>query len=377
MNTPPNKIRTLTAFIGLSILVHLLVLFSLGRFGNYSFAAPVNPLQAVMVDLMKPSADASPVTNSDDHEYDHTDKVTKAEKVDDGNNAPLQREEISTPPPVMVKSQVEAEPVKPAVIEKEKAVVFTPSSEPTKDSPPTPSQQAALATVITPPIRTAGEFLTTKSEKLSYLVSLLGIPVGSAELEAKNENEEVRITLRVKSNAALASIYPVNDFFETRHIAGNFVITKISKQEGDSRSDIGFTLFLRDKRVFWFDRIRNRYSNEKIPNSEVLDALSGFFSLRNKALQIGQTETLHIYDGDNYAPLPIEIVRREMIRLPNLRKIDTLVIRPVKKNNGNSKNTSNLLIWLTNDENKVPVKVETSLPVGRVTAELISAESEP
>ena len=90
---------------------------------------------------------------------------------------------------------------------------------------------------------------------------------------------------------------------------------------------------------------------------------------------MGETVVLHIYDGDAYAPLPIEVVRREMIRLPNLKEIATLVIRPVPENKLKPSKMSNMLIWLTDDEKKVPVKVETSLPFGRVKAELMSAES--
>jgi hypothetical protein len=199
--------------------------------------------------------------------------------------------------------------------------------------------------------------------------------VGNLELEAKNENNEVRITLRTRTNAALSSIYPVDDFMETRHIAGNFIITKIRQKEGTFNSDIGFTILLRDKRVFWFDRIRNRYSNETIPNSEVLDTLSSFYYLRNRPLQTGQTELLHIYDGDTYAPVPVEILRQEEVRLRNFKKVDSLVLRHVKQKEV-FRRTGDMMIWLTNDENKVPVKMETTTPLGKVTVELVSAETQ-
>ncbi|HEY3308844.1 MAG TPA: DUF3108 domain-containing protein [Desulfuromonadaceae bacterium] len=375
MNTQPSKIRTLTTFIGLSVLVHLLVLFSLGRFGNYSFAAPVYPLQAVTVELTKPSDVTAPVMDSDDQETSHTDNVEE-DVNEDENYAPVPGEEISTPPAMLEKSPVETKTVEPAGIGKEKTAVLALSNEPTKDPLPTASRPAAFAPAITPPLRTAGEFLTTKSEKLSYLISLLGVPVGSAELVAKNENGEFRITLRTRSNSALSSVYPVNDIIETRHIAGNFIITKVRQQEGAFRSDIGFTIFLRDKRVFWIDRIRNRYSKETIPNSEVLDTLSSFYYLRNRPLQTGKTETLHIYDGDTYAPVPIEILRQEEIRLRNFKKVDTLLLRHVQQKGVIFRRTGDMLIWLTNDENKVPVKVETTTPLGKVTAELVSTETQ-
>jgi len=218
--------------------------------------------------------------------------------------------------------------------------------------------------------------MSSKSEKLSYLISLLGVTVGSVELEAKNENGEIWITLRSRTNTALSSIYPVDDFMETRHIGGNFIITKIRQQEGTFSSDIGFTIFLRDKRVFWIDRIRNRISNETIPNSEVLDTLSSFYYLRNRPLQIGKTEMLHIYDGDIYAPVPVEILRREEVLLRNFKTVDCLLLRHVKQKEGIFKKTGDMLIWVTNDGDKVPVKFETTSPFGKVTVELVSAETQ-
>src|SRR5450631_53180 len=374
MSTPAKKIRTVAVYTGLSVLVHLLVLFSLGRFGNYSFAGPVNPLQAVMVDLTKPGDDAAPVADSHSQKTSHTDNVAKNVTAD-RNQARVQGENVSTPPAVPEKDPVEPKSVEPAAIGKEKTASITRASEPAIAPHPSASRHSALATAP-PPLRTADEFISSKSEKLSYLISLLGIPVGSVELEAKNESGEIRITLRTRSNSALSSIYPVDDIIETRHIGGNFIITKIRQQEGTFNSDIGFTIFLRDKRVFWLDRIRNRHSDETIPNSEVLDTLSSFYYLRNRPLQIGTTEILHIYDGDTYAPVPVEIVRQEEIRLRNFKKVDTLLVRHVKQKGGIFRRTGDMLIWLTNDVNKVPVKLETTSPLGKVTVELVSAETQ-
>jgi Protein of unknown function (DUF3108) len=375
MSTQSDKIRTLTIFIGLSVMVHLLVLISLERFGNYSFAAPVNPLQAVMVDMTKSRDDAAPVADSDNQMTSHTGNVAE-DVTDDRNRAQVQGEEVSPPLASLEKGPVEPKAVQPAEIGKEKTASITQTSEPALAPQPAVSRHIALATAIPPPLRTAGEFMSSKSEKLTYLISLLGVPVGSVELEAKNKNGEVRITLRTKTNSALSSIYPVDDLIETRHIGGNFIITKIRQQEGTFRSDIGFTIFLRDKRVFWIDRIRNRISNETIPNSDVLDTLSSFYYLRNRPLQVGKTELLHIYDGDTYAPVPVEILGQEEVRLRNFKKVDTLLLRHVKQEGGIFRRTGDMMIWLTNDEDKVPVKMETTTPFGKVTVELVSAETQ-
>lgn len=366
MGTKFKKVRTVAVYVGLSVVVHLLVLISLGRFGNYSFAAPVNPLQAVMVDLAK-QTDSAPAADPQD--------TVAEDAAEDGDTSP--NEAVNTPPAVQEKALTEPKSVEPAAFSKEKTDSTTKPSEPPPPKKAAASQRVVSASEVPPPLRTASEFISSKSEKLSYLISLLGVPVGSVDLEAKNEKGEVRITLRTKSYGPLASIYPVDDIMETRHLGGNFIITKIRQHEGSFTSDIGFTIFLRDKRVFWVDRIRQRQSNETIPNSDVLDTLSSFYYLRNRPLQIGNTEILHIYDGDIYAPVPVEVLRREEIRLRNLKTVDSLVLRHVKQEGGIFRRTGDMTIWLTNDENKVPVKVETSTPFGTATVELVSSESQP
>src|SRR6185369_14024553 len=115
----------------------------------------------------------------------------------------------------------------PAEIGKEKFETVARAGGPATATQTAASRHSASATEIPPPLRTAGEFMSSKSEKLSYLITLLGVPVGSVELEAKNVNNEVRITLKTRTNTALSSIYPVDDIMETRHLGGNFIITKI------------------------------------------------------------------------------------------------------------------------------------------------------
>ena len=355
------------------MLAHILAFNALGMFGTYNFTTPVNPAQAIMIDLSNPGKviahPGNPVNNAS---LDASpDKGKSAVEENPGKTTEKDKNPSQTAP-----EQPEPEPTQDVPITDTRSDSSDRGTEPAGDQHPAASPQLAPAPAILPPLRATSEFLTTKTENLSYLISILGMPVGSAELGARNVKGEVCITLGVRSNAALASIYPVNDVIETRHIAGNFVITNIRQQEGDFKSDIGFTIFMRDKSVFWFDRLRKRYSRETVPTSEVLDTLSAFYLLRNRVLQVGRTETLNIYDGDNYSPVLVEVLRQETIRLPNLRKIDTLVVHPIRKNGGTFRKAGDMLIWLTNDENKVPVKMETSLPLGKVTAELISAESE-
>lgn len=382
MMLPLHKNRIGTSCIAFSVLAHLAFLFPVWKYGRYDFGNAVLPLQAVMVDLAQASPQAAPVRKAKCSVAASTAPVQAEAKTTAMMDAPAA---AHPSPPLNAARTLTAEPAGPlqpaaadvpAITTETEKNAQTPKVDPARVAPAQPAPKKAATYLVPPPLRQAGEFLATAKERLTYQISMFNLPVGSAELEAKNEQGEVRITLKVKSAPAVSGIYPVDDLVETRHIGGNFILTRIRQQEGNFRSDRAFTLMLRDKKVFWIDRLTNRTLNETVPNSDVTDIISGLYYLRNRPLEVSRTETLHVYDSDTYADLPIEVLRRERITLPGFRKADTIVIKPVMKTDGIFKRTGDVTIWLTDDAHKVPVKVETQISLGKVTVELIAADTD-
>jgi hypothetical protein len=368
-----NKTRLLISCLVFSVLAHFLFFYAARMFGTYNFTGPVNQPRGVMVDLADQRDAVSPAANPENR----GSILTNHGEKDVNTPLPARQEDNDTPSVQPERGNVEpAQPDIP-VSPSERVASATLNSETDSADPSDDFRNPVKPDTILPPLRTANEFLTTKYEKLTYQISMFGLPVGSAEIVAKNEKGEIRITLRVTSNAAISSIYPVEDSITTRHINGNFIITRIKQKEGLFKGDIGFTIFLREKSVFWIDLVKNRSLKETIPNSEALDTLSAFYFLRNRQLQIGKTETLPIYDSETYADVPVEILRREEIRLPNFKKVATLVVRPLQQTAGIFRRTGDVLIWMTDDAHKVPVRIVTTIALGKVTAELVSAESDP
>lgn len=379
MMLTPHKKRIGSSCIAFSVLIHLLLLFPFWKYGRYDFGKAVQPLQAVMVDLTQASPQDAPVQKASRPEAADPAPVRTETKM----TAVVDHPVATRPSPTPAEPTRVAEPTRPA--EPVAPLASATPNDPGKSSPKDdaaravtaqPAPKKAVSYPVHPPLRQAGEFMATAKERLSYQISMFDLPVGSAELEAKKEQGEVRITLKVKSAPAISGIYPVDDLVETRHIGGNFILTRIRQREGNFRSDRAFTLMLRDKKVFWIDRLTNRSLNETVPSSDVTDIISGLYYLRNRPLEVARTETLHVYDSDSYAELPIEVLRRERISLPGFRKADTIVIKPVLKTDGIFKRTGDVTIWLTDDTHRVPVKVETQISLGKVTVELIAADTE-
>ncbi|MDD2582611.1 MAG: DUF3108 domain-containing protein [Desulfuromonadaceae bacterium] len=356
----------------LSLLVHLIVMYSMRLFGTYNFTMPVTSRQLIAVDLTEPVSVASKPIAPETQDKRHARNNAEDKSIEENPGPPKKLERKASPlttGPLQQKTS------------------NSPDSASEKINPP--SQHHDLHKVNSPdtlrqpvkvnlpysPLNTVSEFLSTKNEKLTYLISMFGLPVGSAELEAKHEEEEVLFTLRVRSSTAISSVFPVDDIVETRHISGKFIMSKIIQHEGTFSSDQGFTVNLAKKRVSWFDNIGGRSQTVPVPSDEVIDTLSGIYLLRSRTLQVGKTEILHIFDSETYADVPVEILSRETIRLPNLQKVDTVVIRPIQQTAGIFRRTGDVRIWITDDANKVPVKIVTSVSLGTVTVELLSAES--
>lgn len=353
--------------LAVSLLAHIVCLYAFGMFGGFDFGAPVMLPTVVSVDLKD-----MPGQQESAFDWEGEDDGAPAEAVD----ARISEEQRAVLTAAEEPSAGLQAPVMP-LPDKESTQTVKGVASPvaTSESAETKLRRQPPTFELLQPLRMSGEFMATESEKLSYRIYLLGIPVGSAQLEARRDKSEVWITLKVTSDAVISSFYPVDDLIETRHINGNFIMSKIRQKEGSFIGDRGFTIFLRDKSVFWFDRLTRKSVRESIPTSEVVDVLSGLYYLRNRQLQVGASETLHIYDSDSYSAVPVDVLRRETVRLSGFRKVESLLVQPQLKTEGIFRRTGNIHIWLSDDEFRVPVKVETTISLGRVTAELIEAES--
>jgi hypothetical protein len=362
-----------------SILTHTLFMYALGWFGKYDLTGPVMLPHAVMVDLTtSPGTEPKPRLEPEIKPGGHNQPPEQLEPASSNNKilesgadpGKLKPEPapLHTPQP---ESQTSPEPA-PAPETVPQAQDSLDTSSNIANTPAQSSPKPAVE--IAPPLRSASEFMSAEQETLSYRITLLGFPVGSGELKATQEKGDVKITLRVRSSLVIASVYPVDDLIETRLLGGNYIITKIKQKEGKFVGDRGFTLSLRETSVFWIDLLKQTSTREALPGSDVLDILSGLYYLRNRPLQVGKTETLHIFDSNISTTVPVEVLRRERIFLPGFRRVDTLLLHPLLKTEGIFKRAGEILIWVTDDEQHVPVRVETSIKLGTVTAELIDSE---
>lgn len=213
-------------------------------------------------------------------------------------------------------------------------------------------------------------------ERLVFDLSWYGVNGGTSVFEVSNatyDNKSVlKISSTVKSNSFISMFYPVYDVVESYIDMKNLqpYHYRARQQEGSYRSD---------KEII-FDRERNvlTYINHKSGGKRLVseitegvhDPLSVIYFLRTIPIQAGQTVNVDVHDGRKNWTLVVLGVNKEKVVTP-AGTFDTIKVKTFIKYEGLFVNKGDVFIWFTDDEVKMPVKMESKVKVGSITAVLI------
>ena len=108
--------------------------------------------------------------------------------------------------------------------------------------------------------------------------------------------------------------------------------------------------------------------------SNVQDMLSSFYYLRNQDvsnLKKGEEIAIDMFMDSQVYPFKLKFLGREVIKT-KFGKINSLIFRPLVQSGRVFKAQESVTIWITDDANKIPIKMKASLSVGSLRAELES-----
>ena len=106
-------------------------------------------------------------------------------------------------------------------------------------------------------------------------------------------------------------------------------------------------------------------------HDNVFDPLSVLYYVRTMKLETGKSAYVDIFDSKKLWNVEVQVLRREKISTI-LGEVETIVIKPLMKSEGIFNRKGEVLIWLTDDRKRIPVKMQTKVAVGSITATLVS-----
>ncbi|GAM08978.1 hypothetical protein OR1_01252 [Geobacter sp. OR-1] len=211
-------------------------------------------------------------------------------------------------------------------------------------------------------------------EKLVYQLSWVGIPVGIATQEIMDEGDIRRIVSTARSNDWLSAFFPVHDrtdSFTTREepFPGKPYYFRMQIREGRRARDREISFDQAARKAVYVDRMGTERVEVPIVEN-TYDIYSSFLHARFLDLRVGKPVYLHVLDGKELQRIEIRVLRKERVSTP-VGEFDTIAIEPMVKAEGVFEGKKGAIIWLTDDSRRIPVKAQTRVKVGSVTALLI------
>lgn len=214
-----------------------------------------------------------------------------------------------------------------------------------------------------------------KGEILKFRVHWGWIEAGEAVLEVKKENRKIgskdvyHVVGTGRTVSAFSVFYKVRDRYETFIDEEALVPLKFIRRVNE-----GGYIINQDQE---FDHDNNKInSNGKIMDvpEGIQDMLSAFYYARNldySDMKIGDELMVNTFVDDEVFPLRIRYVGLENIKT-KLGKFRCMTFHPVVQEGRVFDVESDLTVWISNDDNHIPIRVEAKLFVGSAQMDLKS-----
>lgn len=209
-------------------------------------------------------------------------------------------------------------------------------------------------------------------EKLSFNVNYGFITAGVAEFNIPKQlklagRDVYQITFGVNTVSTFDALYKVRDRYETYLDVEGLFPWRFEQHIREGSYSRDFSAF--------FDQRKNKAKTSEgsydIP-PYVNDIVSAFYLARTfdyTKLKNGDRIHLENFYKDKTYPLDVVYRGKETISV-KAGTFDCIILEPEIQEGGLFKNTGNIVIWLTNDELRVPVKVKSKIIIGAIDAEL-------
>lgn len=242
------------------------------------------------------------------------------------------------------------------------------------------------------PGRSLGE-----GERLIYDVTWLGIKAGQATMEVRgvvqwHGQPAVHLVTTARSSPLVSTFYPVNDRSESYLGLDPMRALRFEKhlREGryrhDSQTDFDHQGGLATFRYLDFSPVPKgissleeaekfgKYVSQEFPLTPgSLDELSLLYYVRSLPLAVGATVRAKVFASRKNWDLEVRVLDRERLDTI-LGQRETLVVEPLLKFEGVFQQKGRVIVWLTDDPERVPVRMQSEIKVGSFVSTLTRRE---
>jgi hypothetical protein len=223
-------------------------------------------------------------------------------------------------------------------------------------------------------------------EKVVLSLSYFNIVAGTLELAVLpmvevNGQKAYHFQVKAVSNSLFNRVYAVDDTAVTYMsyedlIPLNLSITlKESKQLAETRTFIDWKT---NKATYWQKKVTKEHGEESkrkdwdvLPYSQ--NVISAVFYMRTFSYEVDKGYEFRVADEGKNIVFKGEIIRKEKLHT-DIGDFDTIVMKPKLTVDGAFAPVGEILIWMTDDDRKLIVRIESKIKIGSLVAKLKSID---
>jgi Protein of unknown function (DUF3108) len=216
-------------------------------------------------------------------------------------------------------------------------------------------------------------------EELLFEVRWMGLLAGSASMAVSGQvSRDGHDVYHIRSSAESSPFFSL--FYNVRDMGETFVDVRelypwyfrLDQREG-SRTAQRTVAFDQRRGVATYTKNQETPQEVQVPLG-VQDSLSSFYILRTLPLHVGQSIHLHTFSNGKTYDVEVQILRREKVEA-YWGTVDALVVRPLMQFQEILRQKGEILIWVTDDGRRLPIRMTTAIKVGSIEATLIDVKS--
>lgn len=204
------------------------------------------------------------------------------------------------------------------------------------------------------------------------------VNAGYATLEVKdasaNNSKKFHVVGRGYTTGLSRFFFKVDDLYESyidKETGNPYRFIRKINEGGYTKNQEGFFNPITNKIVVKDYENQNEKSISIPKNTQ--DILSSFYFLRNAPnidkLKIGDSISIDMFFDEETTKFRMRFIGREDIDT-KFGIISTLLFRPLVQSGRVFKEQESLTIWISDDDNKIPIRIKANLVVGSIKADL-------
>lgn len=214
----------------------------------------------------------------------------------------------------------------------------------------------------------------TGEETLEYEISWLGIKAGKLTIQREcvtQQEEQFTIRVTAKSAGLLSAFYPIEDLFVTQVQGGERLPVRLDfwQKEG-KRQNYRMTTYDQEQFVISYKK------NDQQPavytvSGPVHNEFSSFLAMRAMPMEVGKELVVPTFADKKRNEVKVSVLEKDR-KSSIFGKVDTIKVIPHLNFKGLYEKLGDPVIWLTDDEYRVPVRIKAKIVIGSFSAKLVN-----